>query len=237
MKCLKCFITCLVVLSLVVGACLFKDTSWYPLWARFARYNTPVRVLDTNSSLGRYSNYTKEISLKDLARIHGHLCDGLVISYTELKYAFEYLFPDGVVDRTDLRVVTKNGPCWVDTTSLLSGARINFGTLSIDNTLVNSIIVQKISTGETYQVSLKSGVFPDELLKLESLIKSKRAQGEIVSDEEINELETLANGLSKKLLTTAAEKLLDIKKLENYIFEQNIQTGIRTDIINKELNR
>jgi hypothetical protein len=35
--------------------------------------------------------------------MHGHLCDGLVIAFVQIKAVAAKLFPDGVVDRTDLR--------------------------------------------------------------------------------------------------------------------------------------
>jgi hypothetical protein len=47
---------------------------FYPDWAATARFNTPVRVLDTYSALERYSLKPKEIGLKDLSRVHGHIC-------------------------------------------------------------------------------------------------------------------------------------------------------------------
>lgn len=61
-----------------------------------AKYNSSIRVLDTESALGKYSEKTKEIGLKDLARTHGHLCDGLVIAFIEVKAVLEKLFPDGI---------------------------------------------------------------------------------------------------------------------------------------------
>ncbi|MGZ8159379.1 MAG: formylmethanofuran dehydrogenase subunit E family protein [Methylobacter sp.] len=110
---------------------------FYPEWTAAAKYNQPIRVLDTDSALGRYSLNAKEIGLKDLARMHGHLCDGLVIAFVQIKAVLNQLFPEGVVDRTDLRAVSKNGPCWVDTVAFMTGARINFQTLRIDNTNPN----------------------------------------------------------------------------------------------------
>lgn len=111
-----------------------QSADWfYPEWAARAPYNQPIRVRDTDSALGRHSLKTKEIGLKDLARMHGHLCDGLVIAFVQIKAVLIRLFPDGVVDRTDLRAVSKNGPCWVDAVAFMTGARINFQTLRIDN--------------------------------------------------------------------------------------------------------
>ena len=52
---------------------------FYPEWAATAPNSQPIVVRDTDSALGRYNQQTKEIGLKDIARIHGHMCDGLVL--------------------------------------------------------------------------------------------------------------------------------------------------------------
>lgn len=234
MNCSKQISVLLIIFIVLIGVYFLHTEPYFPLWAKFSKNNTPVQVLDTNSSLGRYSNYTKQIELKDLAKIHGHLCDGLVISFVELKTVLNKLFPNDVVDRTDLRVVSKNGPCWVDAATMMTGARINFGTLSIDKSVGNGFIVQKISTGETYQVKLKDSVFPDDLAQLEKKIKSEAKEGKKVSDIDIEKLEALANKLSEKVLNSNPNEIIEIKKLDNYRFKQNIQIGTRTDIINKE---
>ena len=233
MNCSKQIVIWLMVVLVLTGAYFLHTEPYFPLWAKFSKNNTLIQVLDTNSSLGRYSDYTKQIGLQDLAKIHGHLCDGLVISFVELNTVLKKLFPNGIVDRTDLRVVSKNGPCWVDASSMLTGARINFGTLSIDKSVGNGFIVQRMSTGETYQVKLKEGVFPKELVKLETKIKSEAKGGKKVSDADIKQLETLANKLSEKILNSNTDEIIEIKKLDNYQFKQNIQVGTRTDTINK----
>jgi len=94
----------------------------------------------------------------NLVRIHGHLCDGLVIAFIEIRAVLEKLFPDGVVDRTDLRAVSKNGPCWVDAVAMMTGARINFKTLRIDNSIGDRFIIQHISRGDALEVYLKGGM-------------------------------------------------------------------------------
>jgi len=210
---------------------------FYPAWTGQAQYNQPIRVRDTDSALGRYSLKTKEIGLKDLARMHGHLCDGLVIAFVEIKAVLERLFPDGVVDRTDLRAVSKNGPCWVDAIAFMTGARINFQTLRIDNSVGDGFIIQKISTGETYQVSLKAGVFPAKQAELEAHIRALRAEGKPVTAAEIIELEHQADQLSRKMLTTPSSELLDVRPLPNYRFVPMDLLGRRGDIVNKDMPR
>ena len=210
---------------------------FYPEWAANAPYNKPIVVKDTDSALGRYNQKTKEIGLKDLARLHGHMCDGLVIAFVEIKGVFENLFPDGMVDRTDLCAVSKNGPCWADTAALMTGARINFKTLRIDASIGDGFIIQRISTGEAYKVHLKTGVFPEEQAVLENKIRSLRAQGKPVTAEDIDQVEKMGDELSLKLLTTPPDKLLNIEKLEGYKFQFADLFGMRGDIINKDMPR
>lgn len=210
---------------------------FFPEWAAHAKYNTSIRVLDTESALGRYSEKTKEIGLKDLARTHGHLCDGLVIAFIEVKAVLEKLFPDGIVDRTDLRAVSKNGPCWVDVVSIMTGARINFQTLRIDASIGDGFIIQRISTGEAYEVHLKPGVFPEEQAQLETKIRQSMAGGKAISPEDIDQFEAMANALSNKLLNTSPEQLLEIMPRSGYKFQFNDLYGVRSDVINKNVPR
>ncbi|UCH20926.1 MAG: formylmethanofuran dehydrogenase subunit E family protein [Deltaproteobacteria bacterium] len=210
---------------------------FYPEWAANAPFNKPIVVKDTDSALGRYNQRTKEIGLKDLARIHGHMCDGLVIAFVEIRGVFVKLFPDGVVDRTDLCAVSKNGPCWADTAAFMTGARINFKTLRIDASIGDGFIIQRISTGEAFKVHLKPDVFPEDQAALESKIRSLRAQGKPVTAEEIDRVEKMGDELSLKLLTTPPDKLLDIEKLEDYKFQFADLFGMRGDIINKDMPR
>ncbi|HQJ95132.1 MAG TPA: formylmethanofuran dehydrogenase subunit E family protein [Syntrophorhabdaceae bacterium] len=215
-----------------------NSPDWYfPDWAASAKYNTPIKVLDTDSALGRYSLKTKEIGLKDIVKYHGHMCDGLVIAYVEINGVLKKLFPNGIVDRTDLRAVSKNGPCWVDTITYMTGARINFQTLRIDNSIGDGFIIQRISTGEAYSVHLKPGIFPKDQAELEAKIRKLRAEGKPVTTEDINTVEKMADALSLKLLTTPPEELLDIKPLKNYRFVFTDMFGNRGDIINKNMPR
>lgn len=215
-----------------------NSADWfYPSWAAEAKYNQPIIVLDTDTGLGRYSLHTKEIGLKDLARIHGHLCDGLVISYIEIKAVLDKLFPDGVVDRTDLRAVSKNGPCWVDAASLMTGARINFQTLRVDATIGDGFIIQRVSTGEAYDVHLKPGIFTAEQAQLESKMRKLRSQGQPVTAEDIDNVEQMGEALSRKLLNLPQEEILVIKALPEYKFVFNDMLGNRGDIINKNMPR
>jgi formylmethanofuran dehydrogenase subunit E len=210
---------------------------FYPEWAANAPNNQPIVVRDTDSALGRYNLKTKEIGLKDIARIHGHMCDGLVIAFVEIKVVLSKVFPDGVVDRTDLQVVSKNGPCWADAAAFLTGARINFKTLRIDASIAGGFIIQRISTGEAYHVHLKPGVFPDDQAVLENGIRSLRAHGKPVTAEDIDKVEKMGDSLSLKLLNAPPEELLEITRLNVYEFNFTDMFGDRGDIINKDMPR
>lgn len=230
-------ITTILCLAQASGKTDNSPDWFYPEWASKAMNSKPIFVLDTDSSLGRYSLKTKEIGLKDLARIHGHMCDGLVVAFVQIKAVLEKLFPNGVVDRTDLRAVSKNGPCWVDAVAFMTGARINFQTLRIDNSIGDGFIIQKISTGEGYKVHLKKGVFPKELAELEGKIRQLRAKGEPVTAADINQVEKMQDALSLRVLTTPPSELLDIEPIPSYKFVPTDFFGQRGDIINKSMPR
>ena len=210
---------------------------FYPDWAAGAKNNKPIIVRDTDSALGRYSLATKEIGLKDLARIHGHLCDGLVIAFLEIKAAIDKLFPEGVVDRTDLRAVSKNGSCWIDTVAMMTGARINFQTLRIDNSIGDGFVVQRISTNAAYIVHLKPGVFPEEQANLENKIRKLRSEGKLVAADDIDAVEKMADRLSQRLLNSPPDDILEIQFLPQYEFKFDDLFGERRDIINKTMPR
>jgi formylmethanofuran dehydrogenase subunit E len=133
--------------------------------------------------------------------------------------------------------VSKNGPCWVDAVALMTGARINFKTLRIDNSIGNGFVIQRISTGEAYDVRLKDGVFPAELAALEKKIRRTRAQGKPVTAEVIDRVERIHNELIKKLLTTDPAELVIVRQLDDYRFDFSDLYGERGDVINKNMPR
>lgn len=223
--------------------CKLPALAWYlPEYLETAPNNRPLYVRDTDSALGRYNETqnTKTISLADVVKYHGHMCDGLVYSYMQIYVGLRKLFPDGVVDRTDLAGACKNSPCMVDALSYMTGAKINFKTLKIDGSLGASHILHRISTNETYKVLLAKGVFPEELAKLEKNIRSKIAANEVIPPADIDEVEEIADEFIERLLTEPLEKLVSAEKLANYAFAPNATVdafGKRGDIVNKNILR
>ena len=131
-----------------------NEAEWYsPEWLASSPYAPIFTVRDTVNKYGRYATLTKTITIKDIIKFHGHFCGGLVESASALKVAFDKMFPDKVVDRTDLRIVSNNSACGGDVASYLTGARLRFDTHHVDNSLTESeFIVQKVSTGEAVHV-------------------------------------------------------------------------------------
>jgi formylmethanofuran dehydrogenase subunit E len=235
-----------LLLTLLLGALLGangtahlnSDDAFYERYVKHAPNAKPVLVRDTDSAMGRYNLYPKALDIKTLARAHGHLCDGLVLAYVELANILPKLFDDGIIDRTDLRVVAKNSPCLVDTSALMSGARINHGTLSLDNSLGGSFIVQRISTGEAYRVALADTGFLKALKAKEAAIKAKREKHEAITPADIDEVEALAFEAMQHMLYTDPEQLLTITKLKHYRFHFDIDAiGPRSDVVNKNVGR
>jgi len=214
------------------------DDTFYEIDVKTAPNAKPILVRDTDSALGRYNLYPKKLDIKTLARAHGHLCDGLVLAYVELSNTLPKLFKDGIIDRTDIRIVSKNSPCLVDTSALMSGARINHKTLSLDNNLGGSFIVQQISTGKTYKVSLRDKSFLKALKTKEEEIKSKQKKHQKVTAKDIDEVESLAFKAMHYMLYTNPKKLLKIEELKDYKYHFSIDDiGSRSDVLNKNVER
>jgi len=231
----------LILTLILLNSSIFASNveAWYyPNWVKEAKFNTPLKVKDTDSALGRYNIHTKALDLKTLTKAHGHLCDGLTVAFVELSAVLKKLFPEGVIDRTDIRAIAKNSPCLVDAVSLSTGARINFKTLSIDNSVGLGYIVQRISTGKAYEVHLKKGIFPKAQYIFEHKIRDLRKEGKAVDAKSIDRVEKMANNFIKILLNTPPKELLDIKELKDYNFKFSIKDfGNRSDIINKNMPR
>jgi formylmethanofuran dehydrogenase subunit E len=87
-----------------------------------------------------------------------------VESAASLRVAFDLLFPDKIIDRTDLRIGSNNSACGGDVAAYLTGARARFNTHVIDNSLTESeFYVQQVSTGKTVHVKLNPAVYPKEV--------------------------------------------------------------------------
>lgn len=183
---------------------------------------------DTDFSKGRLG-FKQEVGLDDMVKFHGHLCDGLVVGAMGLNEALEVLFPDGLIDRTDLRIVSKSSPCLTDVAVYLTGARYQFGTFYVDDAIDGMYIVQKISDGSTYQVSLKKGVKPTEIDEMGSLAVKNELTG-----CELDNLKRIEDDFTDFLLKADAKEIFQINAIDDFQWKPVLKGDfLKTDILNK----
>jgi formylmethanofuran dehydrogenase subunit E len=208
-----------------------ETVDWYYFdWMVDAPYAPVFQVRDTESGLGPYADQTKTITMKDLVKMHGHPCDGLVTAACAMKVGLDVLYPDGVADRTDTGCITKNSPCYGDVAAYLTGGRIRFGTQKIDPSLGDEFILYRFSTGKAVKVSLKPGEFPAALQALE-----KKIRGGDFTDEEMRACQKTAWDYARDLLQHPLADSFEFQTLENFIWtpDQYEHLGKRGDVTNK----
>jgi len=209
---------------------------WYwPAWAEEA--NLPhFFVRDTESSHGRYADQAKLITLKDLVKFHGHACDGLFRGALALARALGVLFPDGVVDRTDLRVLSRNSPCLGDVAAYLTGGRIRFGTQDVRDEAGVWYVVQRMTDGLAVRVEEAPGLYPSELAAKEAEIVARK---EALPAELDRLQEAQWTWVRDVLLRTDWEKAYPLSELPGYAWEAvpYQRVGVRTDVIFKNTPR
>ena len=188
---------------------------WYfPEWLGSGPYAPSFEVKDTTNKYGRYTTQTKIINLKDLIKFHGHFCGGLVESAGALSVAFDTLFPDKIVDRTDLRIVSNNSACGGDVAAYLTGGRLRFGTHHIDNNLTESeFYVQKVSTGETVHVKLNADVYPTEVKTQMKKIESGK-----FTPQDLDLFQDLQWAYARRLINRPLGESFIIEKIPRYRF-------------------
>jgi formylmethanofuran dehydrogenase subunit E len=188
---------------------------WYfPEWLGTSPFTPSFEVRDTTNKYGRYATQTKTITLKDLIKYHGHFCGGLVESAGALRVAFDKLFPDGIVDRTDLRILSNNSACGGDVAAYVTGGRLRFGSHLIDNKLKESeFFVQKISTKETVYVTLNPNVYPTEVKTQMKKIESGK-----FTPQDIDLFQELQWNYAKRLINRPLSESFLVEKLSRYAF-------------------
>ena len=209
-----------------------STTAWYYFdWMADAPYAPVFEMRDTESALGPYAAQTKTITLKDLVKMHGHACDGLVTAACAMKVGLDSLYPDGVVDRTDTGCITKNSPCYGDAAAYLTGGRIRFGTQKIDPMLGDEFILYRFSTGQAVKVSLKPGVFPEAVAALEKKLRAGN-----FTDEEMRSCQRIEWDYARDLLSRPLTESFNIQSLENFTWKPDNyeHLGQRGDVVNKE---
>ena len=199
--------------------------------------NLPVfHVRDTESSHGRYSDDIKEISFSDLVKFHGHACDGLYRGVYALSAAFKVLLPDGIIDRTDIRALSRNSPCLGDAVSYLTGARVRFGTQDVLNRSGVWYMLQIISTQDSVEVTEDPDFFPSEISDTETSLPGYGGKELSVMLDKLKEMQN--RWIEETFLRTKPEEHYYARKIEfkwNEVPYSN--KGIRTDILFKDVLR
>lgn len=170
---------------------------WAPEWLTSSSHSPAFAVRDTVNKYGRYADKTKSITLSDLIKFHGHFCGGLVESAGALRVAFDALFEDEVIDRTDLRIASNNSACGGDVASYLTGARTRFGAHVIDPKLTESeFVVQQVSTGKTVRVRVRPEAYPTEVR-----VQMRKIESGNFTPEDIDLFQDLQWAYAKRIVT------------------------------------
>jgi len=206
---------------------------WYwPLWAASAVL-PEFRVRDTQSSHGRYAVGTKTIGVKDLVKFHGHACDGLFRGAFALAAALPILFPDGVIDRTDLRVLSRNSPCLGDVAAYLTGGRVRFNSQDVRNEPGVWFVAQRISTEKAVRVDENPTAYPSALSEEEAHLVATGS----ATPEQIDRLQAAQwTWVQEVLLKTPAERLYTVH--DETMVWQDVpydHRGLRSDVLFKDV--
>jgi len=200
--------------------------------AKAKSYKTGLRVNDTDFSKGRLGNIQK-VELKDLAKFHGHLCDGLVVGHLALQEALSQLYPDGIIDRTNTRIVSKPSPCLTDAAIYLTGGRYQFNSFYVSEDIDGLFTVQRIDDGKTVVVQMNKGVKPEAI----GILGAKAIKGEL-SPCELDGLKALEDDFSEKLLQTDSKSNFTVTELSDFEWEPVLKNDfIKTDILNKDTQK
>jgi formylmethanofuran dehydrogenase subunit E len=207
---------------------------WYfPSWLGAAPYAPVFEVRDTENKYGRYAKRTKIITIKDLIKFHGHFCGGLVESAASLRVAFDLLFPDKVIDRTDISLVSNNSACGGDVAAYLTGARTRFNSHVIDNSLTESeFYVRRVATGKTVHVKLNPAVYPTEVKTQMKKIES----GDFKSDD-IDRFQELQWAYAKRMVSRPLAESFIAEDTKHYAWPEPSckDLGKRKDNDNKNV--
>ena len=212
----------------------YEPVDWYyPNWLAQAPYAPIFEVRDTESSLGPYANQTKAITIRDLVKMHGHPCDGLVTAACALSLGLRELYPDGVIDRTDTGGICNNSPCYGDVVEYLTGGRIRFGTQKIDPSMGAEFILYRFSTRQAVKVALKPGVFPVDVARLEAKIRN----GDF-SVADMRRCQQLEWDYARGLLQRPLAESFTVTPLAHFDWQPDAyeHLGKRGDVINKNLD-
>ncbi len=191
--------------------------------------NPAIKVIDTDFSKGRLK-LEHELTLNDLEKFHGHLCDGLVIGFLGINQGLKVLYPNGVVDRTNTRIVSKGSPCLTDVAVYVAGGRFQFNSFYVDNMIENGFyIIQRKDNGKAVKVQMNKGVKPAII----GAMGKKAVAGEL-SACDLDKLKNLEDNFSKKLLNSNPNDNFTVTEVTGFQWKPILKNDYtKTDILNK----
>lgn len=188
-------------------------------------------TIDTDFSKGRL-NHEQSITINDLEKFHGHLCDGLVVGTLAMQEAMKLLYPNKPIDRTNLRIVSKPSPCLTDVAIYLTGGRYQFNTFYVDTDFEGLYIIQRIDNLKTVSVSLNNGIRPTSIDSLGNIAIQQN-----LSPCDIDKLRKLEDEFTQSLIKSDPTKLFTVKEIQNSEWLPKTKSDyLKTDIINKNLS-
>lgn len=208
---------------------------WLLILFAFASCNTSDKfpefeTIDTDFSKGRL-NHKQKITINDLEKFHGHLCDGLVVGALAVQEAMKELYPNEPIDRTNLRIVSKPSPCLTDVAIYLTGGRYQFNTFYVDTDFDGLYIIQRIDNLKTVSVSLNNGVKPTAIDSLGNIAIQQN-----LSPCDIDHLRKLEDDFTQVLLHSDPTIFFTVKEISNFKWNPKTKNDyLKTDILNKNL--
>jgi len=194
--------------------------------------NTSIKAIDTDFSKGRLTNQ-QILTLWDVQKMHGHLCDGLVLGFLGLREGLYQLYPDSLIDRTNTRIVAKSSPCIGDVGLYLSGGRYQFNSLYIDDSIDGLYIVQRMDNDQAVIIRLKKGVKPSEI----DVLGSKAVKQELDACS-LDSLKTMEDQFSQRLFNGNPKDFFEIEMMEEFEWKPRLSNDFtKTDILNKSAEK
>ncbi|MBL0024064.1 MAG: hypothetical protein IPO98_03140 [Saprospiraceae bacterium] len=141
------------------------------------------------------------------------------------------LYPKQLINRTNLRIVSKPSPCLTDVAIYLTGGRYQFNTFYVDTSFEGLYIIQRMDDLKTVSVSLNNGVKPSAIDSLGNIAIQQN-----LSPCDIDHLRKLEDDFTQTLIHSDPAKLFRVKEVLN--FEWNTKTKhdyLKTDILNKNI--
>lgn len=190
-----------------------------------------IKVNDTDFSKGRLGNI-QEIDIKDLTKLHGHLCDGLAEGFLALKQGLNQLYPDGIIDRTNTRIVSKPSPCLTDAAIYLTGGRYQFNTFYVSAEIKGMYILQRIDNGKTILVSRKPKVKPSIIDEM-----GNKAIEQKLSACDLDTLRNKEDEYTDFLMNSNPSDIFEVTEIKDFKWKPKLKnTFVKTDVLNKNVS-